>query len=310
MFKNVIYLVSVILLISFNSCSEEEIIVKDEAKGDIFNNSMYSLEVDDNTLVFESEKTFNSFLDYLNEVGDDNFDKVEKEIGFMSLRRSENKPDGYSKIEDPLIATLLNPECEIVIAGYKFRVNLVDEITKVSNLEGDSFKSKSIEIEEELELDWDDSFFDMLEYGNLKGWFDPKYCTQDKEKYKEWVIMRGLPDYLNLKAKVCFQRFSFINTIIVKFKCEDMGSYWEEEGVDVYCHANTFKYERKGENEKSETLDKRATFYGSGHKISERPFWGTRRVEYYDVDVDFVVENIDFYDLPNSVNLSMHCDMR
>ena len=80
------------------------------------------VQIIDNTLIFSSEESFQRAIDYLGNLGDDAFDNWEKEIGFMSLRRSEVYPQIKDK-PDNLIATLLNPQAEIIVGSHKFKID-------------------------------------------------------------------------------------------------------------------------------------------------------------------------------------------
>ncbi len=70
-------------------------------------------------LVFDSEHDLYTCFEYLEELGDENFDDFEKAIGFSSYRSCfKFDSDKLSLFDDDLYKTLLNPERKIVVGGF------------------------------------------------------------------------------------------------------------------------------------------------------------------------------------------------
>ena len=85
-----------------------------------------SVSVDNNILLFENLDALYACTDYLNEIGEENFDAFEKAIGFQSFR-SFNKNNSYPT---NLIATMLNPENKIIVGDKLFEIsNSLDSVS-------------------------------------------------------------------------------------------------------------------------------------------------------------------------------------
>ncbi len=86
-----------------------------------------AFSVEDNRLVFESEEEFQKSIDFLAQLGDENFSAFEKEIGFESLKSSYEEKEANCPIDDELFSTLLNPDMQIIVEHYLFTLNPKDE---------------------------------------------------------------------------------------------------------------------------------------------------------------------------------------
>lgn len=118
------------VIVTFYSCQEEEIIILNSPQA---NNENYKVEVIDNMLHFNSREDYEKTIDYLAELGDENFMNWEKEISFNSMRASfSEKIRTKMGIEDDLIATLLNPESQIRIGDNIFKIDMDNESISVT----------------------------------------------------------------------------------------------------------------------------------------------------------------------------------
>lgn len=116
--NSLLFLTVVVSSLIVISCNKSEDIVIVEPSSIIgFDN--FSLSIENNTLIFESKDDLDACFDYLDRLGDENFDVFEKAIGYSSYR-SYYKFDSIksSLFEDDLYKTLLNPERKIVVGDF------------------------------------------------------------------------------------------------------------------------------------------------------------------------------------------------
>ena len=92
----------------------------------LIDQSSVPFRVEDNTLMFSSEENFQKAIDFLNTIGDENFDNWEQHYGFKSLRRSLDFEKVHQKT-DNLFATLLNNNSEIIVESNRFKVDFENE---------------------------------------------------------------------------------------------------------------------------------------------------------------------------------------
>jgi hypothetical protein len=123
--KRISYLLTVFGMI-FVSCSQND----DDCGINIpkfqIDLNRISVSVDNNILLFENLDALYACTDYLNEIGEENFDAFEKAIGFQSFR-SFNKNNSYPT---NLIATMLNPENKIIVGDKLFEIsNSLDSVS-------------------------------------------------------------------------------------------------------------------------------------------------------------------------------------
>lgn len=120
MFRYLLSLLITIAGISFlSSCNKNDNKFFENNNKNIFDFEIFSISLIDNTLIFENEKQLNACFEYLNTLGDDNFDEFESILGYVSYRTFFAKSDDNSKLfSDELYATLLNPEGKIIVGKY------------------------------------------------------------------------------------------------------------------------------------------------------------------------------------------------
>ena len=262
--------------------------------------------VEENTLVFESEQDLQKCLDLLKEADIKQLDDFEKTLNFESYRTSHKGSidEDDPNFSDELFLSIINPNAEIIVAQHVLRVDFDNEKTIVAPVNSNnSLKSGS-----SITFDWDEDIFEYLETGKrnlLKR--KKKYCTSDKEK--EHYMGSGTDmEAFKIKAKVCFQRFGWYNSIIIKMK-QTVGNnssfpvhVWYNT-VGPY-HKNSF-YKRK--NEKEQYFDRSNSGYFNGYEneISHRPYGpSTKRLKAYKVEVKF---QASFLDITDSKVLLISC---
>jgi hypothetical protein len=107
------------------SCSNEKLEYEYNNNTSEFNidNERFSLIVDNNTLIFCNLEDLYQCTDYLNEIGEQNFDAFEESIGFYSYRRALSDSPIESSYPNELISTLFNPDNKIIIGNSIFEIS-------------------------------------------------------------------------------------------------------------------------------------------------------------------------------------------
>lgn len=178
----------------------------------------------------------------------------------------------------------MNPNKEIVVAGYLFTTNLEDETTTISPIKL-GVKSSHFQLDKETTIRWDEDVFNMIETGkrqtSVKG-----YCGNTDRK-KTWEDGKGNNGfYSRIQAKVCFQRAGWYNSIIIKFKLEKR----ESAGLVYDMHyktENAWYHRRKRSKTNFSRENSMKNAAGSNNKISHRPYSSTRRVRAANIPVNF-----------------------
>ncbi len=291
----------------FNACQKNELLDNEVSNNFVKEVNQLPVSVENNTLVFETEADLQECLDFLNDADEQMLNDFEQTLGFSSFRTTHPKLIGTSNnYEDELFLSLINPDGEIIIAKHLMKTDFNTEKTLVYPLDENYNKLKSANT---LNFDWDDDIFEYLETGNLKR--RQKYCTSNKEKYKEWKFNKGNETgfYVDMKAKVCFQRFTWYNSIIIKFKTEKghgSNAPW------IYAHYETLGYNFYQTKNSKTTFQRQntTTFKGSNNVISHRPYQSTRRLKGYRVSVNFKfrdTENSGWMPLTDNKTLTIYC---
>ncbi len=313
-------LFTVFTLYSFYSCSDNDL-DKEESSLTSLASSSELLDIPDsvifavenNTLVFESMDEYNICCNYLDAIGDDSLDVFEQTVGYTSYRSENglNVSDTFS-IADPLFATLINPDAEIIIQGYKVKINFDDETTLVYEADDStSTNSSGIKTSSNISpittLSWTDDFSYFLN-GNTKSLMS-SYCKSSKGKSVTLISKNVLDDYYTsqatasscpyLEAKLKYQKFSIYKSMILKLKLNNHSSF--DGNYKIYGHVyylgdeNDNYYKIKNKSKKYINYDKQAylNYTNGDKKISKRFFNTRRRVQYFNVEMGFVAYILD-----------------
>jgi len=302
----------VLLLTIFNGCQKDDPIISQMTDGDqpqeVVTNPMFvglndiAFSVENNRLVFESEEEFQKGIDFLANLGDENFPLFEKEIDFKSYRLEyKNNPEKAELFPDELFQTLLNPEMEIVVGQYLFKEDPINQKTYAYELElNESCNFKSINTEKPDFLVYEDAFPIIRGEETLSLKSAPR-CRNNNDKKKEWSFQSNtypppVPNaaygyYVNIKSKLCYQYSAIFKSIIAKIKTDPLihaGFVVGGELVTLKFTINgTYKYDRKNESAKSGSINELEYVNSSQDGPEWRPFHGTKRVRCYDVTATF-----------------------
>jgi hypothetical protein len=297
----------------FNGCQKSDELIDqgvDEQAQLAFTDPMFTplneiyFSVEDNRLVFESEREFQKCIDFLAQLGDENFSKFEEAVGFKSLRQSSAEDIIDSPIDDELLSTLLNPEMQIIVEHYLLSLDAENEIVK------------SVFLGENMDLKNANSNLNALEYSfsedvfaQLKGEAALKsiqgYCSGNEIEY-------SYPDFI--KANVQYKNYGIYHRLKARI-WNDLGSqytlyYMRLKTVDSPYNPPTVpsgitsRCFWKNKNDQ-ENFDR--DFYGyTTWEVDSRPYSSTRRLKGYRFDVDFTWQ-INSWSTIATDNISIEC---
>ena len=293
--RKIIYII--LFAVIFSSCVKDKNSVSELKFNSLNIEGFYLI---DNTLAFKDQQTFESAIQQLANHSTLELIKWNESIGFNSYLTAYKHSDNWSeKLEDDLFACLINPEAEIVVENHLFKVDFKNEQTLemvIDSFNEHAFSNAKKSISSFNILSWNQNAFekDKIIKGNERWWWDDGYCRENKEKDKDWEFAVGFPGLeTRFKAKVCFQRFTVYNSIIIKFKADEKGldaprfaAHYITEGENFFINNDGYK---KFERENS------GVFVGPGSEISHRPYQSTLRLKEYYVSVKFDFETLSFH---------------
>ena len=268
------------IIVTFYSCQEEEITILDSSQA--INNENFKVEVIDNMLYFESRNEYEKAIDYLAQLGDENFENWEKEISFNSMRANfSEKALEKMGVEDDLIATLLNPEGLIRIGDNVFEIDMSNEsvsvtpISDFSNVYDFGFKKKSQEYSTEDDvLDIIDGVVTEEEYLNRRK----RHCRRVKSGPVKWQVPYGV----KIKVKVVYQRFGIYKSLQAKIKRE--GS---QNGIELSMKVVDFRGKKSFWRNKRRRGTISGQKSGTGREYNIRPYNRTRGLKDFLYRVQF-----------------------
>ena len=198
-------------LINYDSPEESEIDL-------LLDQTLLPMSVENNTLAFSSEENYQKTIDFLVSIGDDNFDAFEEYYGFSSLRKS----DRYSDIKgdtDPLFATLLNIDSEIIIGPHKFTLDFENNKVTANLLRYSDNGAKSID-ETEMIFDFKDDVFTIIEEGAQTK---ADYCGQREDGISFPAHALALGGYMSFFAK--YVTTGIYNTVSIHVEQNFLNDY-------------------------------------------------------------------------------------
>ncbi len=318
-------MVLTMVLAIFNACQKDEIVIEDIAIEKFtdpmfqeLNNIVFSVE--NNRLVFESEEDFQKCIDFLANLGDENFPAFEEFIGFESFRKKfENNVEKSSLFVDELYTTMLNPEMEIVIGKHLFRENPLTKQTLAFEVEFSENCELKNHISESSDLifSWEEEAFAIIRGEEVEPWLKGACKRNDDNKHDFNIQSYTYPPpvqnapygyKVEVKSKLNFQVTAIFKSIIAKIKTES----FEHAGMIIHGQLFTIKismngnyeYDRHRESKRSGTISDYKITNSSQDGISWRPFYGTRRVNCYDINVNFKWEVWSNWSAPQYYGLS------
>jgi len=238
------------------------------------------VSVENNTLVFETEKDYQLCLDLLGKADTKQLNDFEKVLNFESLRNSDKSKE--LKDEDKLFLTLLNPKRSIIIANHIFTVNFDKERTYMSLYSEDN----NLKSSKTLDFGWDDDVFEYLETRERTLLKRKRFCKNDKESNYTWIS--GQPGYdFQVKALVRFKKYSIFSSIYFSLE-QTVSSYYAPIVSGNYTTVSENYYRRKSGGRVSFSRTKPNTILSPNGKIHNRPYGASsRRLKEYRANVKF-----------------------
>lgn len=247
----------------------------------------FRVKVINDVLSFETREDFDKAIEYLANLGDDNFESWEKEMSFISMRSvfSEAQLEEVG-INDNLLAVFLNPEGLISFGESTFKVDYKsNEVIMISN---ETFSSKS-----SFETSKGKRVFqaDADIFGILDGTVSEneglgitaKGCNGNDPGTKFRNV--GSDQY---EMKVVYQRFWPLYSLQAKIKRKDGVAAVEETYIGVDAKGNSF-YKKK----RSSSCIRFAgsSDGGLGREYNIRAYYSSRQLQAYDFDIQFFGSN-------------------
>ncbi|UII75314.1 hypothetical protein LV716_13765 [Flagellimonas sp. HMM57] len=265
-----------------NSAAEVEEIVK--AQYD------FKVEAKNGILSFPSQDDFDKAIEYVANLGDENFAKWENEISFKSLSSISSDSDLENLgINDRLLAVFLNPDMMLTVGENTFKTDyLANEVVMVNN--SDFTSKRSFSGKSRRVFDTDDDIFGLLdgsvtEDENLTSKRKYKRCKRNKKTQHVYI---GQDQY---DLKVVYQAGWPARSLQAKIKRKDGEPAVQETNIGLQTQRSTFTQRRK----RNSNCDRRYNNTGrggNGREYSLRIYYSSRALEAFDYNVNFYGSNI------------------
>lgn len=283
-----------VALTIFNGCQKDEHVLIDEQipKDDYLVNGLKNIafSIEDNRLVFENEEEFQKCINLLTQMGDENFELFEEEIGFISYRQKfANTPIWNNNLKDLLLATLINPERIIQVGSNLFQLDFTSATVNAFNVaEGSCDLKSSIIIEGKSQTFsfYDDVFVLLSPENNTKSVL-VDYCTVNRTDESDLILQSGVNDgispFINIKvnAKISYQNYGVYRTFIVSTKPTLFQTSMNTRITLTMTSLDNVTWDLKNQNPHSTTVNKSETYGSTGSRLDERFFSTTNRVQAY-----------------------------
>ena len=248
------------------------------------------VRVQDNMLYFASVEDYGNTIDYLAQLGDENFADWEDQLSFNSMRKMMTEEEREKiGIEDDLFATLLNPDGMIHIGEYIFQVDVPHEhVFMVRDTEYEGSKLSSISVfntkADVRVFSIDDDILGVPE-GEEIAIEKSSGCPRQKKGYYRTYTNYGWVD-----RKVAYQKAGIYFSIIGKIK---------QEYAYPRCYISLKTWDYDGDNygvKKWSDCDHKINFNrgwksGYGSSYSWRPYNSWRGLKKYKWHVQFYYDD-------------------
>jgi hypothetical protein len=266
------------LAVLFIGCETEDVKTSNGEESRAFiesKNSLYDfkVEVKNDMLSFTTREDYDRAIDYLNQLGDNNFEAFEADLSFTSMR-SEYNIDELNKrgINDPFLATILNPNGLIEIAGYTFKIDMLSEtVTMQTSTE---YKNSNKTLKGGRTFSTDENVLDILDGTADEGTSESsrrRYCRRSRKTGS--ISVGGSRTTYILE----YRRAGILNTLgAIMFDKYNISSHMKTKGISFY------KSKTRCINENNRNSSGR-----TGYSIV-RIYNSSRRLKAYNLDVEFI----------------------
>jgi len=269
---NIIFKIFIVSIIIGNNV---QVSARDRSQA--IDNKKYKVEVIDNMLYFKSRVDYENTIDYLAQLGDENFANWEKEILFNSLRAKFNEETLEKMgIEDNLLATLLNPKSSIRIGDNIFNLDMKNETVKMTPALTFSNKNDSNTKNGYRKFSTEDDVLNILDGVETEDTQKRRrrYCKTSKKGPYYWSV----PDGVKIKYKVVYQKSGIFKSLQAKIKREGA-----QKGIHLQLKTVGHNFWRNKRH--SRTIS--GLKGGEGRKYNIRPYNRTRRLKDFRYSLEF-----------------------
>ena len=291
--KKISTIVVIAVMFVFASCQKENVAIED-----LKATEAYKVEVVDDMLYFKTEDDYQNTIDYLAQIGDDNFEKWEKEVSFNSMRaKFDEEALDKMGIEDNLLATLLNPTGIIRIGENVFKLDIPNEMvysTPASKYTPDFYTEKGVKT-----FSIDDDVLEIIA-GSYTGAEKGK-CKKNKED-GTWTTPTNFP---TVEYKIVYQRAGVYFSLQAKIK--KINQWNGDPFVGLATAGTNNRWKKKGASHYVDIVP----FLQEGykHEYNYRPYGGGKRLVSYKFEMDYWANIDDGYTFwANSDNFKIRCN--
>jgi hypothetical protein len=306
-----VFAIVAMALTIFNGCQKDEHVLIDEVPPQVADsNPMFvglndiAFSVEDNRLVFENEEEFQKCIDFLAQLGDENFPAFEKEVGFESYRKINES----NLAIDNLFATLINPEGIFQVGNFLLKIDFKKQKSYAFLLTDTEKELKSgliINNVQAIEFNWEDDVFAILnnEIG-LKS-VTGSYCSGNQVNHNNFDFIVTKVEYNNygvyhtLVSRIWSKLGSQYTLSYLKLKSVD--SPYNPPIVPSGISSRCFWKHKKGQGNIIRFYER-----NNDWEIESRPYHGTRRLKGYRFDVEFWWK-VNSWDALSYDHISIEC---
>lgn len=241
----------------------------------------FSVEVRNGMLAFPTRDDYESALEYLGPQDVRGFAEWENTLGFISMRGSLEKAQREKLgVVDDLLATLINQDAQIEIAGNVFQLRALEETVSVvptASFEASGLSAKNVSI-----FSTDDNILDILEgkESRLSKSERARYCSKRKLSWN-YRYSNGTN---KIHAKVVYQKAGFLNSLVTLIEEEiDLGgtSSWN---MLLETNGRNFWTNKKYSNV---TIPYHKSSIFNAARKTYRPYYSSRRLKSYRFSIAF-----------------------
>ena len=315
------FVVMAAIIAAFGGCQKENLNVRqlaDEAQTQFaINNPMFeglneiAFSVEDNRLIFENEEEFQKGIDFLANLGDENFSAFEEVIGFNSYRKVfEGKDSMEENLEDNLFATLINPDGFIQVENFLFEIDFENEKVLAYELFENEYELKSSIIKQtknKTVFDWNDDVFALLKENVRLKSIAADYCTVSRKDESNLILKSGVNDGfspfidITVNAKISYQNYGIYRTFIASTEPTSFSSSMMTRITLTMVSVGSVTWDLKNKSPESTSVNKLQEYGSTSSRLDQRFFSTTRRVEGYYANINYSCE-INFGALPPYYN--------
>lgn len=237
----------------------------------------FNVKIENDMLSFATRADYDAAIEYLGPLHSEDFAKWEESLGFNSMRMAHSEDElNEIGIYDPMLATLINPDGMIEIAGNIFVLSTKDETVKV--ISSDQFSGKSSFANKSTQtFSVFDNVLDILEGNDVKLDFTTlrRYCRKSK-----WSVDTSLSGQ-TLNGKVYYQNSGFLHTLGAGWKKQSSGGTIQLS-IETTNGVRNFWQNKKHTGEIPDWGR-----YGNNRDYDYRPYRASRRLKNYYLSMKF-----------------------